>query len=206
MPKNWKHTKKLLEQEFLCEKLRGHITYQLTEYRSAEWAQCRFAILHDGQEIFEAKLSGSMMAPYYRFNYAYRQRVTDLLRKELGIENNTGIQDNIDTATHKLLDMLGKAEGFYAGIVNVSDVLEAIGIYLSSDIQKSLSSDNPFIRILAVMDRRTGKRTLEEMADPSWGEIPKWAKKFYRLRFEAENIKYSKFFQDSGNEKWYDRF
>lgn len=30
MPKNWKYIKKLLEKEFLCEKLKGHITYDLT--------------------------------------------------------------------------------------------------------------------------------------------------------------------------------
>lgn len=39
MPTNWKYIKKLLEKEFLCEKLQGHITYDLTDYRPAPWYQ-----------------------------------------------------------------------------------------------------------------------------------------------------------------------
>jgi hypothetical protein len=47
VPKNWKYIKKLLEKEFLCEKLQGHITYDLTDYRPAPWYQQHFIVKYD---------------------------------------------------------------------------------------------------------------------------------------------------------------
>ena len=38
------------EKEFLCEKLRGHITYDLTDYRPGPWYQQHF-IMKYGDEV-----------------------------------------------------------------------------------------------------------------------------------------------------------
>ena len=53
MPKNWKYIKKLLEKEFLCEKLRGHITYDLTEYKPAPWYQQHFIMKYDDEVLLD---------------------------------------------------------------------------------------------------------------------------------------------------------
>ena len=55
MPKNWKYIKKLLEKEFLCEKLRGHITYDLTDYKPEPWYQQHFIMKFDDEILLEAK-------------------------------------------------------------------------------------------------------------------------------------------------------
>jgi len=43
------------------------------------------------------------------------------------------------------------------------------------------------VRLLAVLDRRVGKRTLEKLKDEV-DKQPEWLKKFYLLRLEAEGI------------------
>ncbi len=53
MPKNWKYIKKLLEKEFLCEKLRGHITYDLTDYRPTPWYQQHFIMKYDDEVLLD---------------------------------------------------------------------------------------------------------------------------------------------------------
>ena len=55
MPKNWKYIKKLLEKEFLCKKLRGHITYDLTDYKPEPWYQQHFIMKIDDEILLEAK-------------------------------------------------------------------------------------------------------------------------------------------------------
>ena len=54
MPTNWKYIKKLLEKEFLCEKLRGHITYDLTDYRPAPWYRQHFIMKFDDEVLLNA--------------------------------------------------------------------------------------------------------------------------------------------------------
>jgi len=50
-------------------------------------------------------------------------------------------------------------------------------------IQAALQSENYIIRILAVMDRRVGKRTLMRIAaDKEYEKYPVWVQQFYELR------------------------
>jgi len=51
----------------------------------------------------------------------------------------------------------------------------------------SIQSNNPIVRMFAILDRRIGKRTLEKLKD-TLAEQPEWLKQFYILRFEAENL------------------
>lgn len=48
-------------------------------------------------------------------------------------------------------------------------------------------SENPVIRMFAVLDRRVGKRTLERMKQELELQ-PDWLQRIYRLRLEAEKI------------------
>src|SRR5699024_6747928 len=54
MPTNWKYIKKLLEKEFLCEKLRKHITYDFTYYKPATWFQEHFIMKYKDEILLEA--------------------------------------------------------------------------------------------------------------------------------------------------------
>lgn len=61
----------------------------------------------------------------------------------------------------------------------------ALKTYRNQPISESLFSENPIVRMFAVLDRRVGKRTLDKLKD-SIGEQPGWLRFFYLLRMEAE--------------------
>ncbi|WP_456300802.1 SF0329 family protein [Variimorphobacter saccharofermentans] len=63
----------------------------------------------------------------------------------------------------------------------------AVEEFLNSNIRESLFSENPLIRLLAIVDRRVGKRTLKEIK-ASIPQQPVWLKYFYELRVQAEMI------------------
>jgi len=65
------------------------------------------------------------------------------------------------------------------------DFAMALMEYRCLEAQESIASDDPVVRMFAVLDRRIGKRTLKKLA----GEVdvqPEWLRPFYRLRIEAE--------------------
>ena len=48
-----------------------------------------------------------------------------------------------------------------------------------------------FDRVLAILDRRTGKRTLQRIIrEDDWNGYPEWARRFCKLRFDAEGLPY----------------
>lgn len=55
-------------------------------------------------------------------------------------------------------------------------------------IEEALSGEDYMYLILAIMDRRVGKRRIKALLD-NVEEYPEWMRKWIRLRAEAENIK-----------------
>ncbi len=69
------------------------------------------------------------------------------------------------------------------GTYSEMDFLEAALSYLNLPIQQALASENPLVRVFAVMDRRLGKRTLQAIADAAaYQSDPAWVRQFYELR------------------------
>lgn len=67
-------------------------------------------------------------------------------------------------------------------------MLAAIDVYMDElTIDEALSSENPLVRLFAVLDRRVGKRRLPQLAAAMKDE-PEWLRFFYRLRLEAEGF------------------
>ena len=98
------------------------------------------------------------------------------------------------------IDGLGHTDHLHAGIMSLVVLGQdgCIGVAvittdnhysrdfeLAQDIQTSLASDNPIVRMFAVLDRRVGKRTLEKLKDEI-DRQPEWLQYFYRLRLGAE--------------------
>jgi hypothetical protein len=67
------------------------------------------------------------------------------------------------------------------------EFLQATVQYLNGSVQDSLKSDNLLVKLLAILDRRVGKRTLIGLADTIKNEdgIIQY---FYKLRCGAENV------------------
>lgn len=150
MPKNWKYIKKLLEKEFLCHKLRGRITYDLTDYRPMEWYQQHFIMKYGNETLLEAKIPNCLWRKEYRGYTA--PRAEEIHRAHL------------------------------EGVYGTGEIMDAIGIYLHSDIQSSLHGEEPFVCALAVLDRRCGKRSLAKLVRE---DMPPWLRRIYDLRMEA---------------------
>ena len=61
--------------------------------------------------------------------------------------------------------------------------LDAALQFRNIPVQTALESENYIIKILAIMDRRIGKRTLLRIADAKeYEEYPAWVQQFYELR------------------------
>lgn len=57
----------------------------------------------------------------------------------------------------------------------------------NKSIEKSLVSDNPIVRIFAILDRRLGKRRLLALEE-SMGQELDWVRAFYVIRMQAEGL------------------
>ena len=64
---------------------------------------------------------------------------------------------------------------------------EAFGIFDNQSIEKSLMSENPLVRIFALLDRRLGKRRLLALEDSMEQELD-WVRAFYVIRMQAEGL------------------
>lgn len=70
------------------------------------------------------------------------------------------------------------------------DFYRAFQEFDSQPIAVSLHSENAVVRMFALLDRRTGKRTLEKLREPMTHE-PQWLQMIYFVRLEAEHMQLS---------------
>lgn len=196
MPKNWKYIKKLLEKEFLCEKLRGHITYDLTDYRPAPWYQQHFIVKYDDEILLDvSQLEHQFDKRYDRTEINWKQRdiIAENIYQKYNLAEYSLPQDIVERIVSNAIEEADKINSHHKGVFGVHDIIDAIGVYLHSDIEKSLAwGQDDFIHALAVLDRRCGKRRLEKYASWEYTSFPEWLRRIYQIRFEAEGICYNK--------------
>ncbi len=194
MPNNWKYIKKLLEKEFLCEKLKGHITYNLTNYRPEPWFQQHFIMKHDDEvllDVAKRRFEWDNRYAAAQIHYVPSKSVCDKLRYKHNLDSYNIPEYELERFAADVME-----EGFaniahFQGIYGVKEIIECIVVYLHSSIEQSLNSHEYFIVALAVLDRRCGKRTLEKCASWEYTHFPEWLRRIYQIRFEAEGIRYS---------------
>lgn len=179
MGDSWSGIKKRLEDEFLCDSLKGRVRYFITKYKKSCDESGRIAIIVDGKEV----LQGSIFK-YYK---GYRE-IENKIKGELSIPkrywNGKEIVNDIE---NKEAEDLVETIRLDEGIFDVWQFTDAVEKFLNSNIEENLYSDNPLIRLLAIVDRRVGKRTLSKIKD-SISQQPVWLQYFYELRIEAERI------------------
>ena len=160
--RHWAEVRKVLEQDLLCDSLKGRVRYFTTRYRKAHDGIGRVCILVDEKEIINM--------PFSIQDERYAE--TDKRRKDE--PNKSGYEIH-----EKVYDDFAKKGLYYPG-----DFGTALDEFFSIDIQEALSSNNYLVRMLAIMDRRTGKRTLEKIK-PTISALPAWLQFFYNLRLES---------------------
>lgn len=153
---------------------------------------------HDQQILLTSDGFAFYTSKKYQEQYLHKIRYWDAgrwlsnqLHKALHIQKPDGHQDDIDGISTFFAEHLLMHLAHYDGIYGVSEIMAAIGDFLHTNIADSLQSEDFFVRSLAIVDRRCGKRTLQKLAAEQWVDIPDWLKNIYRIRFEAEGINYS---------------
>ncbi len=175
MAKSWSATRKQLE-ELLCNKLKGRVRYFITKYNNAHDESGRFAILIDGKEVIKGN------------EFLYYQKYLEIendLKKEAAIPkrrwNGKGMEnEDINEIYERKIERLMEENGE----ISVGQFTSAIEEYLNQSIEKSITSENPFVRMFAILDRRVGKRTLDNLKDKIHKE-PVWLQQFYLLRIDS---------------------
>ncbi|WP_053957257.1 SF0329 family protein [Inediibacterium massiliense] len=183
MAQSWSGIQKKLEQDLLCEKLRGRVRYFITKYRKAHDDESRIAILIDKKEVVRGNI----------FDF-YREAdpISDKIRAEQKIPKRLWNGDEIlyDNENKELEENVD-AICIHKGIIDAYLFIIALNFYLHHSIKESINSTNPLVRLFAILDRRIGKRTLYKLKDKV-SDQPEWLKQFYKLRLDVENIRFER--------------
>lgn len=160
--KSWSGMRKYLEQEMLAPSLRGRVRYHCGAPIEGEAGL--FAVYVDGRPVRHYSMDSMASALYQG------AKPTDMAEFWRGYWHAAEHVPARERDAHDELEFA-----------------EALRIYRASDITVSLASDDPNVRMLAILDRRVGKRTLTRL----WVEAahwPDWLRAFYDLRAAAEGL------------------
>lgn len=160
--------RKYLEQEILAESLQGRIRYGCTAYTGMDG--CRiFELVVDGKQL--KRFSWETVNSYF-WDHGYTTGTNPEGIGAYWAEFQTLLKRYPKTERTEYTD-----EEFCA----------ALEQYRNQEIQKSVCSEDPLIRMFAVLDRRVGKRTLAKLKDTLPAQ-PQWLQQIYELRFSAEEL------------------
>ena len=164
--KSWSGMRKYLEREMLAEELRGRIRYH-----------CSTAVGMDGCRFFELYMDGVCVK---RFSW---ETVNSWFLAQEGLEQPRpmSIPDYWRDICQHLEQFPLEQRSEYTD----EEFCLALDCYRNSDIQQSIYSSNPIVRMFALLDRRIGKRTLAGLQKEMQRQ-PEWLRKIYRLRLEAK--------------------
>ena len=159
----WSGIRKKLETEYLAQSLRGHIQYYATSYSRSPDHEGRAAIRYDGKEIIKGCYWNNWMkAHLFPKDEKYERR----MRLENAYMDDTALR---------------------LGIFDQRCFYRAFKEFDNQSIEKSLESDDLIVRIMAVLDRRVGKRRLLLMKEKMENE-PETFREFYAIRMKAEGL------------------
>ena len=158
--KSWSGLNKWL-CECLCEELKGSITYFLTRYHKVHDSYGRAAILLDGKEL----VCFSWIEQYRQEQQVAATHNEDRSKDwfELYEEMKPGWAENCTLCEW--------------------DFLSAVLEFRNLSIQDALNSEDYIIKVLAILDKRVGKRTLQKIKEAEeYKKYPEWVRQFYELR------------------------
>ena len=162
--------------DLLCDSLKDKISYFYTSYREVHDEKGRATINYKKREI---------VAFSWDMGYAkWEDEHKALKENNVNIKNLGSIQAVWDKQ-EEVRDELMKSKWMPQCKLCESDFINAVTLYLKTDIEAALHSDNYLLRIFAFMDRRVGKRTLIKIKEEAEA-LPEWVKQFYIIRCDSE--------------------
>ena len=163
---SWSGMRKYLEQEMLAESLKGRIRYGCTTY-----------VGMDGCRVFEVCLDGKQVK---RFSL---ETVNTYFIENGWKKNDSPV--GVGEYWAEFWPLFDKHPMNIRTEYTDVEFCDALALYHNQSIQESLRSENPLVRMFAVLDRRVGKRTLERLEVE---KQPAWLRQFYQVRLDAEKI------------------
>ena len=163
---SWSGMRRWLEREMTAEALRGRVRYRCTRYTGM-----------DNDHLYEVFVDGNMVK---RFSL---ETVRDRLKRDGKITEP--LAGGVTGYWNGFLDALFSTPMAQREEYTDREFAAALGEYRQQDIQSSLRSANPIVRMFAVLDRRVGKRTLDRLDGNDYSQ-PEWLRFFYELRLHAE--------------------
>lgn len=158
--KSWSGLNKQLTEN-LCDELKERITFFMTRYHAVHDSYGRAAIRLDGKELV-----------IFSWIEMYHQE-SDLSELE-----RVGTHESWNKMEEQLKPKWD-ADCTYSEM----DFLAAALEFRNMAIKDALESENFIIRVLAILDRRIGKRTLAQIKRSNgYQQYPAWVQQFYNLR------------------------
>ena len=164
----WSGIRSKLENDYLCPALRSHIQYFATSYSKSADHEGRAAIRMDGVEVLRSNYYTYFENVWTKFHHLRSTTLKDC----------DSAKEAIDRAQAYALEQ---------GTFDQKVFYEAFGIFDNQSIEKSLVSENPLVRIFALLDRRLGKRRLLALEKSMEQEL-EWVRAFYVIRMQAEGL------------------
>lgn len=162
MPKalgSWSAMRNYLEKDMLCDALKGRVRYSLTTYPNMD--SCgHFEVFIDGRLVKTFSMD-------YAASKLYKSGQTADFWKGFWENKNKPIEQRTE--------------------YDDEDFAEALKEYRQLKAAEAVRSENPIVRMFAILDRRIGKRTLLSLRD-SLDEQPQWLREIYKIRMENENL------------------
>lgn len=182
MARSWSSIRKELEQNLLCEKLRGRVQYFFTHYRGSHDNEARVCVRVDDKEYVMGNTYN-----YYNKGYVHLEKEMKRAMEvpmRVWSENGSFDHDEENRAVEEYIEKRQILDGAFS----TYQVMKSIEKFLQIDIDDALRSDDLILKMLALIDRRVGKRRLLNLA-VEMERQPQWLQFFYTLRMDAEGLK-----------------
>lgn len=160
---SWSGMRKYLEQQMIAENIRGRVRYGCTRYVGMD--NCHiFDVCIDDKQV--KRFSWETVNSYF-IEHGYSDN-----------KSPVGIHEYWEGfwKTMEKFPMSTRTE------YTDDEFCNALEKYRNNEIQDSIVSDDPIVRMFAVLDRRIGKRTIEKL---DISEQPEWLRVFYVLRING---------------------
>ncbi|MDW0116928.1 hypothetical protein QTL97_08280 [Sporosarcina thermotolerans] len=175
----WSKLKQLAEG-FLCEPLQGRVQYHWIIHRKSHDQTGTFRITFDGDEIFRASDIPYNLAATSRGQELTVERAIDPLKWDSDWRKMW--ESNELKQLHAAYDD-AETEVRESGLYPAGEIIGLLFDYIHMPFDKALTHEHPFIRAIALFDRRLGKRRRKDINVTDEKEI---VRSFYKLRDEIE--------------------
>lgn len=190
----WSKTKQQLES-FLCESLKKRVEYRATAYRYSPDKSGKCHITVDKKEVFDMNEQKAHVK-WFKSEQEIKNDTSIFLpineddMKAVREEGGNKIpEERIKViARNKKIAVYAKKTMDAQTLLSKSDFYTMANTYLSSNVNQCLSSEDILLNVLALIDRRVGKKRLRDMRDVISLKHP-IVQYFYNIRCEVEGIR-----------------